>query len=101
MEDIDKLARLDGFLYYKRKQTSNNWKKCWFVVNGTFLSYYKDFISLTEDDKLGKDIDLSRCFFHRYGDNNKKFTFIVSYKHTNKEQAYFFSADNEEMCNAW
>ena len=101
MEDIDKLARIDGFLHYKRNQSSSKWKRCWFVVNGTFLSYYKDFISLTDDDKLGKDVDLSRCLFLRYADNKKPFTFLISYKHTNKEKAFYFSANSEEMCNAW
>ena len=75
--------------------------KCWFVLNGTLLSYYNDFISLDNDSKIDHDIDLSNCFFQRYYDHNKKNTFIISYKHTNRVQAYYLYAENEEMCNAW
>ena len=100
MDDFS-LSRIDGFLYYKRNQTSNKWKKSWFRVTGTFLSCYKDFISLTDDDKIANDVDLSKCSFQRYVDNRRSFTFLITYKHTNKEQAYYLSADNEEMCNGW
>lgn len=89
---------MDGFLYMKRKQSSSKWMKCFFVLNNTLLSYYNDF---TSNSKLDNDIDISNCFFQRYYDHKKKYTFIISYKHTNKVQSYYLYAENEEMCNAW
>ena len=102
------LQQFDGFLYMKRKQTSKKWKKCWFVLNGTTLSYYDDFINFNKinsssSNSNDNDIELKNCYYQRYIDNNKlmKYTFIISYRTTNKILPYFLYTDNEDTCNAW
>jgi len=110
MTTIKSLQQFDGFLYMKRKQTSKNWKKYWFVLNGTTLTYYNNFIkynkiiddSSNNNGKNDNDIELKNCYYQRYIDGTKgRYAFIISYRTTNKILPYFLYTDNEDTCNAW
>jgi hypothetical protein len=92
---------MEGYLYKKGRQESKvarrNWKKRWFVLDGTFLIYFEDY---NQND--GKPINrkgiypLLGCEAKPFPHHEKKYTFHIVHSQRN---SLYLHADSQKSAD--
>jgi len=97
---------MEGFLTKKGRGESmlgrRNWKKRWFVLEGSTLTYYEDFDLKTGKPSTHKgDFDVLGCTITTLPDSKHDFAFLVKHETRKDAKELQLKAEDESSLDMW
>lgn len=95
---------MEGYLLKKARGEASvfgrkNWKKRWFILEGTYLTYYEKF-SLEKDEPLNKKgtAPVHGCKVSVDNNSEKKFGFVLTHE---TRKPLYMAAETDKLRNTW